>query len=229
MIERRRREKKENSDGGSSKRTCFTFREFRTTHKAYMQMPLLWRNDIYCKGFKGPIGDIIWNDLRSELINFKLLAQLRVEPTVFSPFRVLQLFVSHADHLSYLHFDEQPNLFLQISGRKRWLLFPPDIDLKPYGPESRRARRSSVDVFSDAADHLRGKGFEVLLNPGDVLFVPSYWWHHVQSVTEECISIAIWFFNQQLPLLPSSRFPTPLKLTQRQVLAQRRYQNSDIV
>lgn len=229
-----------NDGGDAATRTCFTFREFRSTPNAYLQMPLLWRDGIHCKGFKGPIGDVLWDDLRNNMINFSLLSQLRLVPTVYSPFRVLQLFVSHRDHLSYLHFDEQPNLFLQISGRKRWLIFPPEVPLRPFGPNSIRARRSSVDVFEKIDgddDNLRGAGIEVLLEPGDCLFVPPYWWHHVHTVTEECVSIAIWFFNERLPLPLTAansknsesnnceiKYPINLKLTPEQLLAQSRYQ-----
>jgi len=217
-----------------SRRAAFTFSEFRSNTRAYMQMPLLWRTSPTCNGYKGRIGDVLWNDLRSNLINFRLLSLLRVEPTVYSPFRFMQLFASHIGHLSYLHFDEQPNLFLQVNGRKRWLIFPPDADLRPYGPSSGGERRSSVDVFEEADDGLRGRGVEVLLEPGDVLFVPGYWWHHVHTVSEECISIAIWFYNDRLPLTvgPSKSsdgtYPAPLKLSREQMLGQGRYQSSRI-
>lgn len=30
---------------------------------------------------------------------------------------------------------------------------------------------------------LSSNSFEALLSPGDVLYVPPYWWHHVQAVT----------------------------------------------
>lgn len=118
--------------------------------------------------------------------------------------------------------------------------------MRPYCPTSCRARRSSADVFADAACNeeeeggsssgVRGRGCEVLLNPGDVLYVPSYWWHHVHSVTEECVSIAIWFFNERLPLAlkggangnEKRKYPIPLTLTREQLLAQGRYRSSTL-
>ncbi len=27
------------------------------------------------------------------------------------------------------------------------------------------------------------EGYEAVLNPGEVLYNPPYWWHHVQSIT----------------------------------------------
>merc|ERR1712232_1326110 len=30
---------------------------------------------------------------------------------------------------------------------------------------------------------------------GDALYIPPYWWHHVQSLTPETTSMAMWFFE----------------------------------
>ncbi|CAK9026000.1 unnamed protein product, partial [Durusdinium trenchii] len=35
----------------------------------------------------------------------------------------------------------------------------------------------------------------VELEPGEALYIPPYWWHHVQSLTAETTSMAMWFFE----------------------------------
>ncbi|CAM8671583.1 cupin-like domain-containing protein [Sphingobium sp.] len=83
-----------------------------------------------------------------------------------------------------LHFDLTNNLLAQVTGTKRVILIPPS--------QTQRLAHTS-HVFSDvrditdparlalypqAQDVLR---YEVLLTPGDLLFVPIGWWHQVRS------------------------------------------------
>jgi len=42
-----------------------------------------------------------------------------------------------------------------------------------------------------------------VLEPGDVLYIPAYWWHHVDSCFEETISVNFWHRHR------SSSRPTP--------------------
>ncbi len=36
-------------------------------------------------------------------------------------------------------------------------------------------------------------GYSVELRPGDVLYVPSYWWQHVESVSKIAIAFTFWY------------------------------------
>lgn len=61
-------------------------------------------------------------------------------------------------------------------------------------------RQSQVDLdnpdltkfpkFKDA------KGVEGIVNPGDVLYLPPYWWHHVISI-DQTVSVNFWFEMKQ--------------------------------
>ncbi|XP_029968610.1 HSPB1-associated protein 1 homolog [Salarias fasciatus] len=91
------------------------------------------------------------------------------------------------------------NLVLQVEGRKRWLLFPPEDTDKLYPtriPYEESSVFSQVDVlrpdlrrfpaFRGAAVHT------VTLQPGQVLFVPRHWWHYVESVDPVTVSVNSW-------------------------------------
>merc|ERR1712217_936621 len=103
--------------------------------------------------------------------------------------------------LYHCHYDLQPNIHVQLSGRKRFIIFPPEDwpYLYPFPVHHDLDRRSQVnfDAPEDALTPLwkGAHGHVVELEPGDALYIPPYWWHHVQSLTPETTSMAIWFFE----------------------------------
>ncbi|KAI1885243.1 hypothetical protein AGOR_G00218160 [Albula goreensis] len=91
------------------------------------------------------------------------------------------------------------NLVLQVQGRKRWHLFPPEDTGCLYPtriPYEESSVFSRVSVVSP--DHCRFPAFSrarahvVILEPGQVLFVPRHWWHYVESVDPITVSINSW-------------------------------------
>ena len=112
------------------------------------------------------------------------------------------LWIGPAGTVSSTHFDAYQNLFLQVSGEKKFTLFSPADSPNLYYPRAdgdwRALHLSPVDV--DAAD-LRAfprfadaRPIEVELGPGDVLHIPSGWWHHVRSLTES-VSVNTWWVD----------------------------------
>lgn len=97
------------------------------------------------------------------------------------------------------HFDTYGcNIAVQLYGRKRWTLFPPSETNNLYPnrlPFEESTVRSSVNIqapdlhafpkFANAS-HLT-----VDLFPGDVLYVPHGWWHHVCCCTA-ALSTNLW-------------------------------------
>ena len=81
------------------------------------------------------------------------------------------------------------NLHAQIIGKKEWLLWPPDADLSPTRiPYEESSIFSGVDVLEE---QFQNKAIRIVLEPGDVLFVPKHWWHLVRNV-ETSVSINTW-------------------------------------
>ena len=87
-----------------------------------------------------------------------------------------------------IHNDRDHNLACVIAGRRRFLLFPPEQVANLYiGPIDNPPPLSIVDV--EAPDFARFPRFAQALStaqvaelgPGDALFIPRHWWHHVTS------------------------------------------------
>jgi len=137
------------------------------------------------------------------------------------PFIRSQLFVGQVGTLVIAHFDQADNIFLQVRGSKRILIFDPHSGFRglcPYPVHHPYDQRAQVDLetpdysrFPRLAE-LRGAGAEAVLKPGDALFIPAHWWHHVESTAgapEWCISVNFWFDVVTPHLLhpPSSLYP----------------------
>lgn len=125
-----------------------------------------------------------------------------------------QLFVAPAGTLTPVHCAHESNAFVQIHGQKRWLLWParyqqlvqPVSDRRPYFHANYMPGR-------DLPDYPLGRyapAFEVVLDPGDVLYVPPFAWHYVENLTIT-IAIAYRFFSIRYALR-SSRAMTAFKL-----------------
>lgn len=121
------------------------------------------------------------------------------------PWTRTQLFVGPVGTLGAAHYDQYDNIFLQVRGSKSVILFDPlrgHRGLCPFPvhhPYDMRARidleRPDYDTFP-CARGLQGAGVVAELDPGDALFIPSHWWHHVEATAgapDLCVSVNFWF------------------------------------
>jgi len=93
------------------------------------------------------------------------------------------------------HFDDANNIACVVAGRRRFTLFPPaqianlyigPIDFAPTGAPISLVDFANPDFerfprFGEALSH----ALSAELAPGDAIFIPPLWWHHVQSL-EAC-------------------------------------------
>src|SRR5688572_14648828 len=92
---------------------------------------------------------------------------------------------------SGLHFDNADNLFGQVYGKKKAFMVSPAHSRFLY-PFTYNPSKSQVDL--DAPDFIRYPKSSLIeiwtceLNPGDGLFMPRGWWHHI---TSDHISISV--------------------------------------
>jgi len=99
--------------------------------------------------------------------------------------------------VSPLHHDPKHNLLTQVRGHKKVLLFPPQQEgLYPFSSECLMSNTSQVDPekpdFDQFPQFLTTKGLSCLLGPGDVLYIPPKWWHHVRSLSAS-LSVSYWW------------------------------------
>ena len=75
------------------------------------------------------------------------------------------------------------NLLVQVTGRKRVVLFPPSQVDKLYlsGDKSQVIDIDNPDVETFPLFH-QAERYECNLAPGDILFIPALWFHNVTSV-----------------------------------------------
>jgi hypothetical protein len=102
------------------------------------------------------------------------------------------LFVGGQGSITHMHFDiDMSNiLHTQFAGRKRALLFPFSEQHKLYRKPwevlslvdfSHYADKENSKVDYEKYPALRhAKGFEIVLEPGDTLFMPAGYWHHME-------------------------------------------------
>jgi len=144
---------------------------------------------------------------------------------------VTNLWIGGKPTTSPLHYDDYENFLCQIVGRKELILFPPtDLEylyytgrakgeLKYQYPGEFTRDPATVDnrsfVFGSSVNvdkpdlkqhplYAKATPFRVVLNPGDVLYLPAFWHHEVQSVPDADtglnIAVNFWFANLTTPV-----------------------------
>lgn len=85
------------------------------------------------------------------------------------------------------------NVYAQIQGSKRMILFPPeDVSKLAFAPG---ASSSSLDVFSSANARLlrAAHAHEAIINPGEVLLLPPMWLHAATPLTDMSVAVNVFF------------------------------------
>lgn len=145
--------------------------------KYYRFYPLLSRHPEHLKDF-----------------DYEWLKERRTGPVVFDSF---QVFMGGKDTYTPLHNANQGNLFVQVYGEKKWVLYShyytPIIDPRPTRNLYRNApAKINAGIFNpfepdySSPYHLYKymEGISVHLKPGDVFWNPPFYWHAVQNPTD---------------------------------------------
>jgi ribosomal protein L16 Arg81 hydroxylase len=105
------------------------------------------------------------------------------------------------------HWDTHDVFAIQLFGRKRWQVFPPTFPL----PLSHHTSESFSQPAAGCAQ------FDVVLEPGDVLYLPRGWWHQAIPLAQPSFHLSVgtytatvhdylmWFSAQFLAQQPGAR------------------------
>jgi hypothetical protein len=93
--------------------------------------------------------------------------------------REFTIWVSRPGHTEQLHYDSHDNIVIQLAGRKKWLLFPPETKFPVNPIQSKWCNFSTVEYASAVAQ--KG-GMKITVDANSVLFVPAGWWHTVTGI-----------------------------------------------
>ena len=103
------------------------------------------------------------------------------------------------------HYDFPDNIACVVAGRRRFTLLPPEQIQNLYvGPIDRTPSGQAISLvdFSNPDFERHPKFAEALksaqtceLEPGDAIFVPSMWWHHVESLAPFNLLVNYWWVS----------------------------------
>lgn len=119
-----------------------------------------------------------------------------------------RLWIGNATQVA-THYDVSSNLAAVIAGRRRFTLFPPEqlpnlyvgpLDRTPAGPPVSMVDPDAPDLdryprFAEALQHAQVAEME----PGDALFIPSLWWHHVRALDPLNVLVNYWWDDATAP------------------------------
>ncbi|SEO53084.1 Cupin-like domain-containing protein [Duganella sp. CF517] len=101
------------------------------------------------------------------------------------------------------HYDVPDNLAVVAAGRRRFMLFPPEqlknlyigpLDFTPAGQAISLVDMLKPDFakfprYAEALEHAQS----AVLGPGDALFIPSMWWHHIEALDAFNVLVNYWW------------------------------------
>jgi hypothetical protein len=109
----------------------------------------------------------------------------------------LNFWIGGAGCVTQLHYDRDHNFLVQVRGRKALTLFAPEDSGYLYpNTDSEYAHVSRIELENADKNKFplfdQATPFYCLLEEGDALYLPPYWWHQVRSL-EMCINVNYWW------------------------------------
>jgi hypothetical protein len=105
-----------------------------------------------------------------------------------------------------IHNDDSENIACVAAGRRRFTLFPPDQEANLYiGPDDLTPAGRPISLVDlKAPDYAKYPRFRValehaqvaVLEAGDALYIPTHWWHNVESLESMNILVNFWWKGQ---------------------------------
>ena len=123
-------------------------------------------------------------------------------PDLVLPEKIMEvnLWVGPGGNTSQLHYDANNNFLMQLHGSKKITLYHPMdfYNLYPNSCFSLAGHCSKAIDLSDLKKYpkiSKAVAMEATIGPGELLFIPTYWWHLVHSV-DTAVSVNVWWENR---------------------------------
>jgi hypothetical protein len=129
-------------------------------------------------------------------------------PPYFENWHTPRVWLGPSGTVTRLHCDFEDNLFAQIWGRKRFLLYPhsarpnlyieevhPTLFISSFDPEY-----PNYDLYPLARSE---EAVECILEPGDLLYLPAGWFHHVKAL-DFSLSVNRWTPDEPIIITASN-------------------------
>jgi len=115
-----------------------------------------------------------------------------------------QFFLAKQYSFTDLHYDSYYNFYFACCGTRKWTIAPPSATAWLQTKTGKYSNRSEfvphLGKFTNSEFLADFPFLYIELSPGDVLFVPAFWWHLVESVPNESgLSIAYNYFFSTPP------------------------------
>ncbi|MEG4395138.1 cupin-like domain-containing protein [Microcoleus sp. BROC3] len=136
------------------------------------------------------------------LANTDCLTNIGEQLGLNKPVSDLNIWVGPGGHVECLHYDTNDGTLMQLHGSKKVVLFPPSQtnNLYPFpfyihlrsGMKLRSwfsqvyPERPDFKAFPKLNQALQHK-CELILNPGEILYIPAGWWHEVTALGDEMV------------------------------------------
>ena len=116
------------------------------------------------------------------------------------------LWIGGGGIISHTHYDMSHNMYVQISGRKRFLLSSPEdfskMYLHPRGhPGNFKSQVNWEDEIPGSKRFPKWKDVDAhvaILERYDVLYLPPFWFHHVTSLDTLSVSANVWSLSNEI-------------------------------
>lgn len=122
------------------------------------------------------------------------------------------------------HFDEANNIAVVAAGKRRFTLFPPEqvkhlyigpLDFSPAGQPISLVNLRAPDLAQfPLYAKAHAEALSVELEAGDAIYIPTPWWHHVESLSSFNVLVNYWWSESVV----SSQLPFPMLIHTLQAL-----------
>ncbi len=157
--------------------------------------------DEFCKIFRSESYDGPRTYMQDDIGNFPELRKSFDDPPYFRDriVRRRKLWVSGAGLTVPLHYDPVEQLHWVLQGKKTFICFRPGVrDYYPHATLSKGPFMSQVDPEEPDLEAFprfgRTTAVEIVVEAGELMYLPPFWWHQVRSEAELNVSINwAWF------------------------------------